>query len=130
MTSVEAGNHKYALAVVGGRTYTDWNDFCARMDVYIKEFGIPHTIVSGGAAGADTMAKRWADERFLRTLTYNPNYAVHGPLFAPLLRNDAIVHAADRILAFPTEDSRGTWDTINKAKRHAKPCTVVVVKAS
>lgn len=118
---------KYALAVVGGRTFTDWHDFCARMDHYVKEFGMPTTIVSGGAVGADQMAKRWADERFMRTLTYKPNYEVHGPVFAPLKRNDAIVGAADRVLAFPTEDSRGTWDTIAKAKRQGKPCTVVKV---
>lgn len=118
----------YTLAIVGGRTYTDWDGFCAHMAVYVKEFGMPYTVVSGGAAGADTMAKRWADERFLRTLTYRPNYEVHNAMFAPLIRNDAIVKAADRVLAFPTQDSRGTWDTIQKAKRFGKPCTVIEVR--
>jgi len=115
----------YSLAIVGGRSFKDYERFCHEVQKYTAVHGVPHTVVSGGAQGVDSLAKRWAHERFIRTLTYYPEYNKYNPMFAPLHRNTGIVQASDRVLAFPVAESKGTWDTVEKAKRFGKPCTVI-----
>ena len=48
------------LAIVGSRYFTDYDMFKNVVDKYILDNGQPDVIISGGAAGADTLAKTYS----------------------------------------------------------------------
>lgn len=80
------------LAIIGSRT-------CPPIDIetYLKY--IPDTIVSGGARGADTYAREFAEKHNLKLIEYLPEYDKYGR-GAPLVRNKLIVENCDCVLAF------------------------------
>lgn len=47
------------LAIVGSRELNDYSFFCNHVNEFIKEHEPPELIISGGAKGADTLAKRY-----------------------------------------------------------------------
>lgn len=73
-------------------------------------------IVSGGAQGVDACARRYAEEKGLPLTEFLPDYGSFGRA-APLKRNEAIVNAAELVIAFWDGKSRGTRYTIEYAKR-------------
>lgn len=77
-------------------------------------------VISGGAAGIDWLAERYADERRLPKLIIRPDYARYGRA-APLLRNRLIVERADCVLAIWDGASRGTKYTVDYARSRGKP---------
>lgn len=79
--------------------------------------------VSGGADGADAVARGAARGLGAKMIEYRPDYAKHGRA-APLVRNSEIVVRADEVHAWPAPWSRGTWDTVRKAQAAGKPTTV------
>jgi hypothetical protein len=60
---------------------------------------------------------------FLPTITCLPDYEGHR-LAAPLERNTRLVAACDELHAWPASWSRGTWDTVRKARKEWKPVVV------
>ena len=81
-------------------------------------------IVSGGARGADGLAKAFAYDNGLAYKEFTANWEKHGP-HAGMLRNSEIVKRADSVLAFWDGKSNGTADTINKAVAAKKPVTII-----
>lgn len=92
----------------------DVRRFCDAID-----HAIDPVLVSGGADGVD----REAEEHFGHMIIHRPDYATHGHL-APLMRNTLIVRDADEVHAWPSPWSKGTWDTVRKARAAGKPVTV------
>lgn len=94
----------------------------------------PHDIVvSGGARGADTMAKNLAEKRGLKTDIYIPDwdkYHVPGKKNpAGFIRNKEIVNNSDRVVAFVLVDENGegtggTMNTVSLARKAGKPVTI------
>ncbi|MDE7153339.1 MAG: DNA-processing protein DprA [Muribaculaceae bacterium] len=107
------------LAIVGTRnpgvTYQEWEklllDKINPDDVQV--------IISGGARGIDTYAKIFAEKHGIPCHEFLPEYAVYGK-FAPLRRNIQIVNDADIVIAFPSENSRGTRHAIREAEKIRK----------
>ncbi len=86
-------------------------------------------LVSGGANGVDSHAEAIAVHALVwDTSIHRPDYERFGFKRAPLIRNTLIVADADEVHAWPAPWSRGTWDTINKARAAGKPVTVHEVK--
>ncbi|MBR5027780.1 MAG: DUF2493 domain-containing protein, partial [Bacteroidales bacterium] len=83
-------------------------------------------IVSGGAKGIDSFAKQYALERNIPYMEFPPDYAKYGRV-APLVRNQEIVDYCDKVIAFPSKESRGTYDTIKKAKARNKVLKIVEI---
>lgn len=112
------------VAVIGSRTFTDRARLFADLDALRAEIG-DFTVISGGARGADTFAKEWANERGLPFEVFRPNYKEHGGQRgrAEMIRNREIVQAADRVIAYWDGLSMGTAATI----RMARSCACVVV---
>lgn len=55
---------KFGLLVVGSRTCNNYNQFCEVMNACIRPISTNNiTIISGGAKGADTLARRFAIDR-------------------------------------------------------------------
>lgn len=83
-------------------------------------------VVSGGAAGVDAAAERFADEHNLSKLVFKPEYELYGRS-APLKRNKLIVEASERLLALWDGHSRGAKYTIDYAIKMGIPVEVVIV---
>lgn len=81
-------------------------------------------IISGGARGVDTCAAEFARDHGLKLTEFLPEYDKYGRA-APIVRNRAIVEAADAIIAFWDGSSRGTKSVIDFCQKTSKPCRVV-----
>lgn len=101
------------LAIVGSRHYTDYEYFQARVDRWIAANGRPDRIISGGAAGTDKLAERFAAERNIDIVVFRADWSL-GKSAGPK-RNAQIVDACTHVLAFPSRTGKGTQDTIRKA---------------
>lgn len=88
-------------------------------------FGLPvdTVVVSGGAPGVDTWAKEAAETFGLRTKIFPADWEKHGKAAGPI-RNAEIVAFSDRVVAFWDGKSRGTLDTIKKARAAGKPVVI------
>ena len=84
-------------------------------------------IISGGAAGADTVAEKYADKNKISKLILRPQYEIYGRA-APIKRNDIMVDIADSVLVLWDGKSKGTKHTIGYAKKKNKPINVILVK--
>lgn len=89
---------------------------------YLKH--LPTGGVSGGARGADTYAREFAQKNNLPLQEFLPEYDKYGKR-APLTRNKLIVEACDCLIAFWDGQSRGTKFTIDYAVQMGKPVKVV-----
>lgn len=106
------------IGIVGSRTFEEYT----AMSDFIKEkidLGDYDTVVSGGAVGADNLAERFARENGLRMIVHSPEWNRFGNN-AGFIRNSKIVEESDIIFAFWDGRSRGTADTMEKARRQNK----------
>lgn len=83
-------------------------------------------IVSGGAKGADTLGRMFANEFGLKIKFFYPDWDKHGRAAGPL-RNKEMSEYADALVAFWDGESRGTKNMIELMKKAGKPCRVVMV---
>lgn len=111
--------------VVGYRGFTDAARFAAEMARLIAARGAPARIVSGGAPGADTLAREWAARQRIAFHEHKP--AVAGQAWALLARNGDIVRDSTLVVAFLSPKSRGTHDTLRKARAAGVPAVVIAV---
>ena len=65
------------------------------------------------------MAKQWAKDNNIEIVEYLPDYSKYQRA-APIKRNTLIVEEADVVIAFWDGKSKGTKDSINKAKSLGK----------
>lgn len=84
-------------------------------------------IVSGGARGIDTCAKKYALDNNIKLTEFLPQYDKYGKS-APLKRNDLIIDYADLVLAFWDNNSRGTLYVINRCKKQGKKIIIYIKK--
>jgi len=108
------------VAVIGSRGFTDRALLTQTLDGIADK----KMIVSGGAKGADQMAEEYARERGIEVKIFLPDYQKHKQ-GAPIRRNELIVREADLVVAFWDGKSKGTKDTINKAKSSGKEVKLV-----
>jgi predicted Rossmann fold nucleotide-binding protein DprA/Smf involved in DNA uptake len=101
------------VGIVGTRKFSNYNKFKELVEPVLAE--IKHdTIVSGGAKGIDTLAKRYAREKRLNYIEFSPGKK------SPLKRNTTIAQMSDIVIAMPCAQSTGTYDTIRKATAMGK----------
>ena len=115
------------LAIVGGRDFTNFSLLESILWdlLHIRRGTIPKdTIISGGARGADSLAKKYVKEEELEYVEYLPEWDKYGKS-AGFIRNQLIVDNCDMVLAFWDGQSRGTADTIEKAKKTKKPTFII-----
>ena len=127
----------YKLGIVGSRVWTSragqvWNKKITnpkqyvfdKMDFYVSKHGKPSLVISGGAKGADTYGIQWAQARGIPIKEYKPDerlIRIAGFRHAAMTRNTDIVNNSDRVVAFWDKKSKGTLDSLKKAKNLKKP---------
>ena len=108
------------IGVVGSRDFDDYKKLEKELN---KIEGIT-VIVSGGAKGADTLAREFAEKNDIKLTEFKPDYEQYGR-GAPIRRNKKIVEYSDQIIAFWDGESRGTKNTIDIAEKQDKPITII-----
>lgn len=108
------------LAVVGSRTFNK-RSLLVRV---ITQLGRPELIISGGARGADALAKQYAIDLDIPYLEFPANWDLYGKS-AGYKRNVQIVEACDQVLAFWDGLSKGTEHTVNLAKKLGKKVIII-----
>ena len=109
------------IAIVGSRTINDID-----LSKYLPEGEF--CLVSGGARGVDSVAKRYATDNGIGFLEITPDYKKYGRA-APIIRNREIVDLSDRVIVFWDGSSRGAGSVIDYCKRVEKLCTVVITNS-
>ena len=110
------------IAVIGSRQVTNitWFIMCDTLNEYRPGF-----IITGGAAGVDSLAENYAAMWGIETLIFYPDYNRYGKA-ATHIRNRKIVDEADLVIAFYDGESRGTKSVIEYA--HKKNREIRVIK--
>jgi len=112
-------NNIQTLAVVGGRYFTDYNTVAKELAKY--QFA---SLVSGGATGVDTIAYKYAKIHSIPIRVFYPDWQKYGKSAGPL-RNKQIIQNANHVLAFWDGLSRGTRSSIQLARTHNVPLTII-----
>jgi len=107
------------LAIVGGRTFNNQLQFDETLlrCIVDNDGKYPALIISGGAIGADTMAKVWARKHRIPLKIHKPDWKKYGKS-AGIRRNTDIIGASTHVIAFP--GGKGTADSVKKAKKMNK----------
>lgn len=111
------------VAVVGSRTFSNFDLLVKTLLEYHASTGIA-LIVSGGAAGADSMAERFAKENNIPTSIHKPDWKKYGRA-AGFIRNKDIIAECDVCFAFWDGSSRGTANDIELCNKMNKPCYII-----
>jgi len=110
------------VAVIGSRSFNDYEEVKRILsNIQITE------IISGGAAGADTLGEQYAKENNIPTKIFKPDWEKHGKV-AGFLRNTDIVNESELVVAFWDGESKGTKDSISKAYEQNKKVLVITSK--
>lgn len=108
------------LAVIGSRGFNDFE----RLEKELDQLAISE-IISGGAKGADSLARKYAEMRGIPIVEHLPQYNEFGR-GAPLVRNKLIIQDCDQVIAFHDGKSRGTLHSISLAEKAQKPVKTVI----
>ncbi len=99
--------------IAGSRTITNAsfvNEAISKAGFVITE------VVSGCAAGVDTLAERWARLNSIPIASFPANWKGHGKAAGPI-RNQVMAEYADALIAVWNGKSRGTKDMIERATK-------------
>lgn len=106
------------VLVCGGREYWDERTVFAVLDKLHKQRRIT-VVISGGALGADTVARNWCRRAGLMWMGFPADWKRFGRA-AGLIRNSMMLHEGpDIVVAFP--GGAGTADLVGKAKARGLP---------
>jgi len=110
------------LAVIGSKEFTDYSKLKSILDA------IPgiSVIVSGGAPGTDTLARKYAHQHNIKFLEFSPDYKKFGNE-AKHIRDRLIVEHCDEVIAFRDGKCEGTNYTMDYAGQQSKSVKVIKV---
>ena len=112
--------YKISVAVVGSRNFTDEELAFKILGDMLHKIG---KIVSGGAKGADSIGRKFAEKHGIEIQEFIPDWSKGRS--AGIERNADIVEAAGLVIAFWDGVSPGTKNTIERTIRAKKPLMIV-----
>lgn len=112
------------VLVCGGRDYTNYSEIEYQLGGIHAEHGID-VIIEGGASGADTLGRYWAQSENIKCVTYPANWKKYRKSAGPIRNQRMLVEGKpDLVVAFP--GGRGTADMTRRAEAAGIP--VIYVK--
>lgn len=81
-------------------------------------------IIHGGCRGADQMADAWCQDHEVHQVVYRADWDTHGRKAGPIRNSEMLESGVDLVVAFWDLKSRGTKDTIDKARAKGIPVEV------
>lgn len=113
-----------SFAVTGSRELKDSTWIDASLREIVKAGDGDALMFNGGAVGADELFRTAWTRMGGHVRLFKPDYRTYGRT-APLERNSLMISEnPGLLLATPTPNSRGTWDTITKAENAGIPVFV------
>lgn len=105
------------VIVAGSRTFSNYPFLKEKLDELRVEIGDFH-VVSGKAAGADSLGERWARENRLEVIEFPADWRPNGGYWAEAgkIRNRKMAEGSDVLVAFWDGRSAGTQDMIAVAR--------------
>ena len=116
------------VGIVGSRSITSSEYVFSVLDFYLARLLEENevVVVSGDQKkGVDGYAKAYAEERGLKYIGFPQRYDLYHVKRAPLERNTEIVNESDYLIAIQENGSRGTQDSIDKAKKKNMPIKII-----
>ena len=109
------------VLVCGGRDYDDWGRMCEVLD------GVKMSVlIEGCAAGADTLANRYAREHGIHIEHHPADWNKYGKAAGPIRNRQMLVEGKpDLVIAFP--GGRGTANMVEQARNAGVPVQKVAV---
>jgi len=114
---------EYRLVVAGSREFDDYKKLSAELDELLADKKNV-TILSGTARGADKLGERYAEDHGYKVERYPAEWDKYHQGAGPI-RNLKMVQAADAVIAFWDNESSGTMNMIECAKKENKPYKVI-----
>ena len=113
------------LAVVGSRSIQNFRFVGCILDGIVAAMGYSEvTLISGAAAGVDSLAAKWARKRGFEVIEFPADWEAHGRS-AGFIRNRDIVESADGVVAIWDGISKGTANSISLAKKRENLIAVI-----
>jgi len=113
------------IGIIGSRLFNDYEKLLNTLSLLSISYDNDE-IISGGAKGADSLAERFAEDYNIPTTVIKPDWKKYGKR-AGFIRNTDIVKKSDVIVAFWDGVSKGTGDSLEKAKFYKKTTIIVYV---
>lgn len=110
------------IAIIGSRNFANYSLLAECLNWF--HLADISRIISGGAIGADSLAENYAENNGLECTVFRPDWNKDGKA-AGFIRNQKIIDACDIVIAFWDGKSKGTKDSINKAKLAKKPTLII-----
>lgn len=102
------------VLVCGGRNYDDKQKVFETLDKLNDKYTV-NLVIEGGAKGADSLARMYANEKWIQNCTYHANWEKHGKMAGPM-RNFAMLNLSDPFCVVAFKGGRGTADMVELAK--------------
>lgn len=118
---------EYRVAVIGSRSFSDFRKMSAELDALFERLRPLHSsiiMVSGGAQGADSLAKSYAKVRGIRLIEMMADWRTHGKS-AGMIRNRQLIASVHEVVAFWDGVSPGTRMALDLAKNRQLPVQIV-----
>lgn len=113
------------VLVCGGRDYANKDRLWEVLDLMHSTAPIS-VIIEGGAIGADSLAKRWAQANSVCVMEFPANWDVEGSAAGTIRNNRMLKYGQpDRVVAFPTPMSKGTWHMVGRCRKEKLYLTVI-----
>lgn len=117
------------VAIIGSRDFHNYSYAKTQILKIINENKITVAkIISGGAGGADKVGETFANKFNIPTMILEADWSKGK--YAGVVRNTDIITESDYVIAFWDGKSKGTVDSINKAKKMNKKLFIVRIDES
>lgn len=110
------------ILITGSRKTTNVNFIFDILNKEIDKRDTSNIIIHGGAIGTDSIAEAWCKHNNVKSIIVRPIFESKKEYY--LYRNCEMISMCDKVLAFPAEQSVGTYFTIRYARARGKDLKV------
>lgn len=102
------------ILVCGGHHYGDYKTVDQVLRRYINPFDGESIVITGGAAGADSMTEQWCEKNGIHNARVVALWKAHGKAAGPIRNRAMLELSPELVIAFP-----GGWDTADMCQQAA-----------